>query len=343
MRAFLPMLLAPTILAVFGAASEHQLLCTDAETAALHHGSCIRRENIGTGQHDVDTLSVLQGAVRVKSMGQRDEEVERPASKDGRSGLWWFDLHSSTPSFDIPSITFDEKPKEADAESTSSNYFENRGHPLTANEFVERSARGPYDGLHVEEDDGNRGESKYEEQAAPEASPVDVAVGGSLMAMLVFVLALLYTTSSADPDIRKVANFAICNTISIFLAMLTYRCAMSLTQAEHPLRSKAAELSIKFGIFFLLLTVVCLALRFVEDRPTLVATRIFGSHFVGFAAAEAFGSIQTTEPFASNVFLAFCVVIFARVIFFKLQVFILPFMLCQRDVAAPVREEFEDD
>jgi hypothetical protein len=155
------------------------------------------------------------------------------------------------------------------------------------------------------------------------AGDIDMALGASMLGMIAFIMGLFYITNSADKDIRKISNEMISNTISIFVAVLSYGCAMMWLTGwmESSFKSDrvAATVAMRFFVFMILLIAFCCFLRLVERPLNLKAFSVLGSHLVGFAAAEAFADLQEQRPFSEHVLMATFIVGFALWCFYLIH------------------------
>lgn len=195
---------------------------------------------------------------------------------------------------------------------------------------------------HGSEESQSHGESESAEHDSEEhhgpAGDVEVAVGASLMGMIVFIMVVLYTVNSPVENVRQVTNQTISNTISIFVAVLSYSCFETCLEPLF-LQSKAIELTVRFTSSVVLLFMVCglMHMQICQTALNLKAVSIFGSHLVGCAAAEAFGCLQQLPPFGSQLLAAASIAGTALICFFLVH------MLLTRAMHVPGNKLLEDE
>jgi hypothetical protein len=240
-------------------------------------------------------------------------------------------------SSELPAAVLAEKNKEAGSKSAQ-NPAGYEAHETSEPENIGNQATATAS-------EGPGGEADSEEFR--EATPVDMALGGSLMAFLCFVMGVFYTVNSQDADIRKVANFSLSNTISIFAAVLAYGCLdiwlSKVYDSQTYFTPKVGEILGRFITFFVLLVIVCMFIRAMNARLNMLFVRILGAHLVGFAAAEAFGTVQQEIPFGNNMFYDLCLAGICLIFLIVLEVVFLTFALGGSEELDEHREEFSDD
>mmetsp|Transcript_7849 Transcript_7849/g.17235 ORF Transcript_7849/g.17235 Transcript_7849/m.17235 type:complete len:587 (-) Transcript_7849:256-2016(-) len=171
------------------------------------------------------------------------------------------------------------------------------------------------------------------------ASKTDIGIAATVLGMVSFVMVLYYFLNWPDADVRQYAYEAVSSTISIFCAVLSFQAFDNFLEVYIldflPLPMKVAFDMTHMLFWFVVLQATLawvtgavgetfavekpkeeasLEAKFEHDKMEMFQERnikCFGillAHISGFAAINAFGSMQQLHFFKSNAFLSFLAV-----------------------------------
>mmetsp|Transcript_74612 Transcript_74612/g.139311 ORF Transcript_74612/g.139311 Transcript_74612/m.139311 type:complete len:588 (-) Transcript_74612:149-1912(-) len=183
------------------------------------------------------------------------------------------------------------------------------------------------------------------------ASHTDMATAGTVLGMISFVMVLYYFLLFPDQDVRQYSYEALSSTISIFCAVLSFQALdnfLEITILNHmPLAMKVCFDMMHMLFWFLVLQGTLawvsgavgstFAVSELEEMDKLDEAKVkkhekeesmrernmkcFGillAHISGFAAINAFGSMQQMYPFNNSAWLSFLAIPIAAVALFVL-------------------------
>lgn len=206
------------------------------------------------------------------------------------------------------------------------------------------SAGEPHHGAKGAEESETEVELEMAEDHEKESGIAD-AVAVMLLGMVAFQISLFHLVNFPDKDIQHFTWMSLSQTTSIFCAVLiwtTIKMTIEYAFGESPgdgrITATGTQVTVMV-LFFLMFIVMELSLAELRNRPaSLHVLGTLGAHTVGFAAVDAFGEIQQSEPWNENPMFSL-----ANAVVTMIALFVLCFMATQirKHYAAPM-EATED-
>mmetsp|Transcript_52090 Transcript_52090/g.124036 ORF Transcript_52090/g.124036 Transcript_52090/m.124036 type:complete len:638 (-) Transcript_52090:47-1960(-) len=160
-----------------------------------------------------------------------------------------------------------------------------------------------------------------EEEKEERASEMAVAMAGTLLGAITFMMSLFFMTNHPDEDMRRYTYEVISGTVSIFCAVLLFQSANDLVEAnisEGLSLEKQAMIDMVHMLFWF--TVLQCSLAWISgavgETPkkksdvelNLKCFAVVLAHMTGFASINAWGAVQQLPFFRASALRAFCVV-----------------------------------